>query len=153
MEQYSTATVNTESNLFELQIDHEISSHLSQTAKWAKFLAIVGFVFCGLITLVVVFAGSWVATISPLGGTMGAAGFMQVVLMLMMVGLYFFPCLFLFNFSNKMLLALRNNDQNSLITSFRQLKLCFKFVGILTIIFLSIYLVIFVFAGLIFAMR
>jgi amino acid transporter len=154
MEQYSQSTVSVheEQSLFELQVDHEVTSHLGQTAKWAKFLAIVGFVVCGFILLfiliVALFVGRMASTsISPLGGAMGSSGgFMQVFLLIAMVVLYFFPCLFLLNFSNKMLLAIRNNDQNNLISSFRNLKLVFKYIGIITLVVISIYLLIFLIA-------
>jgi hypothetical protein len=138
METYSQSTVSTEQNLFELQVDHETTGYLSETAKWAKFLSIVGFVMCGLIVVAALFAGT-IATLNPFAGTMGAGGFMQIVLLLAMAALYFFPCLFLFNFARKMQFALRNNDQINLNDSFRNLKSNFKFVGILTIVILSFY--------------
>jgi hypothetical protein len=138
MEQYSQATGSTEQNLFELQVDHETTSYLSEIAKWARFLSIVGFVMCGLLIVFALFAGT-MATLNPLGGTMGAGGFMQIVLLIAMVALYFFPCLYLFNFAKKMQLALRNNDQINLNDSFRNLKSNFKYVGILTIVILSFY--------------
>ena len=37
--------------LFSLQIDPLTKSHLWETARWAKFLSIVGFVLCGLILI------------------------------------------------------------------------------------------------------
>jgi hypothetical protein len=138
MEQYSQAPVSTEQHLFELQIDHETTSYLSEIAKWARFLSIVGFVMCGLFIVFALFAGT-MATLNPLGGTMGAGGFMQIILLLAMIALYFFPCLYLFNFAKKMQLALRNNDQINLNDSFRNLKSNFKYVGILTIVILSFY--------------
>jgi uncharacterized membrane protein len=148
MEQYvQTAPANTESNLFELQIDHEVSSHLRETAKWAKFLSIVGFVFIGILLVFVLFAGTMISSYSyssPIGAALGSGGFMQIVLLFAMLALYFFPCLFMFQFANKMLRALRNNDQYTLVASFRQLKLCYKYVGILTLIILSIYVLIIV---------
>jgi hypothetical protein len=158
MEQYATSTVVKDSNLFELQVDHEVSSHLSQTAKWAKFLSIVGFVFIGFMVVMVLFMGTMASSISPFGGSAmvaagGAGSVMQVVLLLAMVVLYFFPTLFLFNFSNKMLRALRTNDQVTLVASFRQLKLCFKYIGILTLVFISIYLLVIVGALVMAAVR
>jgi hypothetical protein len=147
MEQYvQTAPANTESNLFELQVDHEVTSHLRETAKWAKFLSIVGFVFIGILLVFVVIMGSvsYSYSLSPLAAAIPSGGFMQIVLLFAMVALYFFPCLFMFQFANKMLRALRNNDQYTLVASFRQLKLCYKYVGILTLIILSIYVLIIV---------
>jgi uncharacterized membrane protein (DUF485 family) len=59
--------------------------------------------------------------------------------------LYFFPCLFLFRFASKMKHALAANDQAQLNTSFQNLKSLFRFVGILTIIFLAFYAIAIVF--------
>jgi hypothetical protein len=93
---------------------------------------------CGLLIVFALIAGTF-ASLNPLGGTMGAGGFMQIVLLLGMVALYFFPCLYLFNFAKKMQLALRNNDQINLNDSLKNLKSNFKYVGILTIVMLSLY--------------
>lgn len=153
MEQYATATSSSDQNLFELQLDHEVSNHLSQTAKWAKFLSIVGFVGCGLMLVVILFFGYVASSFSssPLSYAFGSSGgFAQIFLLIAMAVLYFFPCWFMFNFSNRMLRALRNNDQTTLIASFRSLKLCFKYIGILTLVIISIYVLALLFA-LIFA--
>src|SRR5689334_20045253 len=106
MEQYSTvAAESTEQSLFELQVDHEVSSYLTQTAKWTKFLSIVGFVGIGLMLIGVIFMGTLLSNLSPLAGAgLAASGatVMPVVVLLGIVALYFYPTLCLFNFSNKM---------------------------------------------------
>jgi hypothetical protein len=61
--------------------------------------------------------------------------------------LYFFPCLYLFRFAQKMKQALNHSDQESLITSLGNLKACFRFMGILTIVVLGIYLLVIVIAA------
>jgi uncharacterized membrane protein YjgN (DUF898 family) len=140
-------------NLFELQIDASSQMYLKETAKWAKFLAILGFIFCGFIVIIGIFASSIFAAMgSRLAGaegslpaTMGKAmAFFYICIAL----LAFFPYLFLLRFSNHMLAALRSNDQQQLTSSFRNLKSCYKYVGIFTIIILAIYVLIFLFVGL-----
>lgn len=134
----------TNQNLFDLQIDHQSNNYLSEAAKWGKFLAIMGFIFCGLLVLVALFAGTLMASMmSGFGGAdTGSAGaavgggiitFVYIIFAL----IYFFPCLYLFNFSAKMQAALRSNQQELLNTSFRNLKSCFKFMGILMIVMLA----------------
>ena len=59
--------------------------------------------------------------------------------------LYFFPCLYLYNFSSKMQTAIRHNDQISLNKSFQSLKSLLKFWGILTIIMLCIWVLAIIF--------
>lgn len=136
-------------SLFELQIDQPVTNYLSETAKWGKFLAIMGFIGCGLLLLVGIFAGSLMASLSSIEG----AGMSSTFLMALYIGialLYFFPCLYLFNFASKMQKALRSNDQIQLTESFKNLKSCYKFMGILMIIILALYALIFI-GGIIFA--
>src|SRR5580658_6407924 len=133
-------------NLFELQIDAQSSSFLMQTAKWAKFLSIVGFIFCAFILLWGVFAGAFIGCLSGrtdfspnFGPAAGLGGAFTVMIGIIFALLYFFPCLYLFRFASRMMTALRSNDQNHLSSSFSNLKACYKFVGILTIIILSLF--------------
>lgn len=145
---------NTENSLFELQIDHNGSAFLKETAKWAKFLAIVGFVFCGLILLAAIFAGSMMASTLGRLGTFGASGGVMISVIYILLGLvYFFPCLYLYNFASKMQTALRNNDQEQLNVSLRNLKSCYRFCGILLIIILGLYALIFIFGMIAVAFR
>lgn len=131
-------------NLFDLQIDHQSNSFLSETAKWGKFLAIIGFIFCGLLIVIALFAGTFIASMmsgfggndtASAGAAMGGGIITFVYIILALV--YFFPCLYLFHFASKMQVALRSNQQDMLNISFRNLKSCFKFMGILMIIMLS----------------
>ena len=101
-----------EQHLFDLKIDRPVATNLSEAAKWGKFLGIMGFIFCGL----------------------------MVIVYILIAILYFFPCLYLYNFSAKMQRALQANDQGSLTDSFKNLKSCFKFLGIMTIVILTFYL-------------
>ena len=43
---------NNERSLFELSVDAQARSFLAETAKWGKFFAILGFIFCVIIVLV-----------------------------------------------------------------------------------------------------
>jgi hypothetical protein len=129
-----------ESNLFELQIDHNGSAFLKEAARWAKFLAILGFIFCGLYVLFALFAGSIFATAFRSFGSAGVAysgsGFISLFYIAFAI-LYFFPCLYFYNFAVKMQAALRENNQDQLNGSFKNLKSCYRFLGILTIIILG----------------
>ncbi|MDP4263104.1 MAG: DUF5362 family protein [Bacteroidota bacterium] len=141
---------NQDSSLFGLSIDPTSKNHLAEAAKWAKFLAIIGFIMCALIVIIGIFAGSIFATLTSTRynrfegetdvSTQGLETAMAVVYILIAV-LYFFPCLFLFQFATKMKAALFSNDQNTLNTSFQNLKKTFRYVGVLTIIVLAFYLI------------
>jgi hypothetical protein len=148
MEQYNQSASVPNENLFELQVDQQSIGYLSETARWAKFLSIVGFVVCGLMVIFSLFFSSIMSTISKIGSgndsfsasTMAIGNYAFSIVYIIIALLYFFPCLYLFNFSSKMQTALRNNDQLNLNAALGNLKSCFKFVGILTIVVLSFYL-------------
>lgn len=134
-------------NTFALQVDNGNIPYLTEAAKWGKFLSILGFIFCALIILMGLFAGTLMSGVLSQFETESATGLGAISTTVIMIYyilialLYFFPCLFLFNFSSKMQTAIRNNDQIYLNTSFRNLKSLFKFWGILTIILLCIFVI------------
>lgn len=117
--------------------------NLKEAGRWANFLAIVGFVMLGLMVLgaIAMFA---LGSILPLGSGMsaGAAG----VVYILMAALYFFPTYYLYQFSSKIKVGLKSTSQKDVDEAFQNLKSMFKFVGILMIIVLSIYVIIILFA-------
>jgi hypothetical protein len=131
----------TSSNLFDLQMDQQACSYLGEAARWARFLSILGFVMCGILALVGLFMGSFMS--KTFNGNLGNGYFFGgpfiTIIYLIIALLYFFPCLYLFHFGSKLRGALRNNDQEMLSGSFKNLKSCFKFFGILAIIALGFY--------------
>ena len=147
MEQQNTS-------LFGFSIDETSKVHLAEAAKWARFLAIIGFIVCSLVVIVGIFAGSIFSSFtrgygdefggaSRLGSGLGA---FMTILYIGIAILYFFPCLFLFRFANLMKVALSTNEQGTLNSSFQNLKKMFRYVGILTIVLLSIYAILFLLA-------
>lgn len=142
--------MDTNTNLFELQVDPSTQATLREASKWTKFLSIVGFIFCGFLVLIGIFAASLFATMGTQFGSPMPAGTASLVSGIYIIGalVYFFPCLFLFRFSTRIQVALRNNDQLLLNTALGNLKSYFKFMGILTIIMLSIWPLAFILGGL-----
>ena len=141
-------------SLFGLNIDGSSKNFLAEAARWGRFLAIMGFIICGLIII----AGIYMATnttemsraFSRFGGesTGNGLGAAMAIVYIIVAAIYFFPCLFLLRFSIYMKAALATDDQNTLTASFQNLKSMFKFVGIFTIIILSFYTLAFIFGGL-----
>lgn len=141
--------------LFSLSIDPVTKSYLNEISKWAKFLAILGMIMMAVMVIggvaLAVGMSAAMTDIDPeMGGTTGAfgsfgagaAGAFYIILAVLM----FFPLLYLLRFSNRMRAALHGNDQNSLNVGFQNLKAYFKFIGILTIIILALWIVGIVFA-------
>ena len=136
-------------NLFDLHLDQASINYLSEAARWCRFLAIIGFIYCGLMVICGIFFGTIMAMMIPaMGGTetmaysaMGS-GFVGIFIILFSL-ILFFPAYYLFSFSSKMRRAIHNNDQPVLAESLKNLKSFFKFYGILIIILLSVYILIF----------
>ena len=124
-----------------MMITEEIKSYILETAKWAKFLSIVGFVGIGLIVivgLVMLIVGSEMESF----GNTSATGLVIVIYFIIAV-LYFLPVYYLYNFAKHIRYGLRSEDQYSLTTGFENLKSHYKYVGIMMIIVLSLYVLIF----------
>lgn len=135
-------------NLFDLKIDQQAASYLSEAAKWARFLAILGFILCGLMALGSFFLGTIISeammTYTGNAGAFGGAAF--TIMYLGIALLLFFPTLYLYKFATKVKNAVRSNDQQALDISLKNLKSFFKFHGIVAIITLSFYVLALVFA-------
>ena len=127
---------NNNISLFELEVDHQSTIFLRETAKWAKFLAILGFVWCGIILLV----GLAVLSNSTSSYASGYTSWISILYLAIAV-VYFFPCIYALNFARKMKTALQNNDQEHLIASLRNLRSTFRYLGIMAIVGLTIVVV------------
>ena len=142
---------------YDLQLSPSSQSFLSETAKWGKFISIIGFIGCGFILIIAFFVPSIYSSLATMQGIpsqviAGSTIGITIVYILMSL-LLFFPSLFLYRFSTKMKLALSTVSQENFDESFKNLKSMFKFYGILTIVMLSIYALIFIFILIGLAMR
>jgi len=137
---------NQNQSLFGLTLDVQSKSFLAESARWGKFLAIVGLVVCILVVIVGIFLATQASEINNAFNQYGDRtefrnlGPLMAAVYIFIALIYFFPCLYLLRFSNYMKAALAAEDQERLMHSFKNLKSMFKFVGILTIIILSLYI-------------
>lgn len=134
---------------FELQLDSTAKDFLKEAAKWAYFLSIIGFIGIGFLALIAVFAGTLFSRFNSMPGMAaygGSFGTMIGVIYFLMAALYFFPVYYLFKFSSNAKKAFRDNDSQALTESIGYLKSHYKFFGILMIILLALYALMFVFA-------
>ena len=129
------------SSLFSLSIDPVTKAHLSETAKWARFLAIMGFILVLLFLGVGVYASiilsrfdsafSGSSRYRGMGYGFGAGMLVGYVIAALVA---FFPLLFMLRFANKMRRALNTDDQALLNSSFQNLKIYFRYIGIIAVI-------------------
>ena len=71
-------------------------------------------------------------------------------LYLIMAGIYFFPVYYLYQFASRIKFALREKDNEKLTSSLEYLKSHYKFMGVLALIMVSLYGVIFIIGSLTF---
>ncbi|MGV3541201.1 MAG: hypothetical protein ACO1OQ_15395 [Rufibacter sp.] len=127
-----------------------VEGYLHTTAKWGKFLAIVGFIGIALMLVMGFFFGSVISKFMTVSNPEAAAisGPMSMFMSgfyLLFALLYFFPVLYLYKFSSKMQDGLRAQSAALVEESFKNLKSLFKFLGVLTAVILGFYVLILVF--------
>lgn len=116
----------------------EIGKYLLEAAKWGKFLAILGYVLLGLCMLLVMFIMFGLLSISkPVG--VGLHSFILSVGYIFFAALYYIPITYLYRFSVQMKEAVTKNDEILYVSGFENLKSFFKFIGIFTVVILSLY--------------
>lgn len=130
-------------------LNEESTRFLKETAKWAYFLSILGFVGVGVMVLLTIYIGTIFSKLGMLGDQ--AAVFQSIGgsfisgIYLFVAVLYFFPIYYLFKFSTKLKIAFKTANNELLNESFIFLKSHYKFMGILALVFVVIYGLIFLF--------
>ena len=123
-------------NRNELVLEIQAEVFLREGRKWAKFLAIVGFIFIGIGALgsIGLFAASsMMSELTPV--PMGSVAIFYLII----IGIYFFPIYYLLKFADKAKEALDSRNTQTLTESMQYLKSHYKFLGIFTIVMLSLY--------------
>ena len=132
----------------DLQVSPLAQSYLTETAKWGKFLAIMGFILCGFMIVVAFFIPVFLTQLPPYYTmTSEFSSVMKVgmtIVYLLLALLFFFPCFYLYKFSVKMQAAIKGVSQENFDESLMNLKSMFKFYAIFTIIILSFYALAFI---------
>lgn len=126
-----------------LKINNSIRENLITAAKWARFLAIIGFIFTGLMG--VGSLGLLVSAMTSGFGPLFLVAFIYVFLTIAMI----FPALYLIRFANATEKGLNSGKQGEFDFGIQNLKSLFKFSGIYMIVFIVVYVIyIFVLAGI-----
>lgn len=127
----------------DLFINDASQQNLVTAAKWGKFLAIVGFIFCALTIISGVYIASGNSSLSTYTYNRDAATYAGILYIVCGV-VTIFPCVFLNKFSSKVQESFKASSQESLDNAFSNLKAMFKFYGIVTIVFLVFFALAFI---------
>jgi len=126
--------------LTELNLNAHSRSFLKEIAGWTYFLSIIGFIFVGLLVIIAVSANSIYNNMAQFSqeSPFDVGLFMTAVYVIVAL-IYFFPILSLFKFSKRLKSALKSKEDEELASALEILKSHYKFIGVFTIIVLSLY--------------
>ena len=133
---------NAITELEEITLTSGAKNFLRETAKWGKFLSILGFIALGLMLMGSFFIGAFYNTTPQADIMPFDLGIVVTLIYIVVALIYIFPIYYLYQFSAKMKEALISKDDAVLVTAFEMLKSHYKFIGVFTIITVSIYLLI-----------
>jgi hypothetical protein len=118
---------------------------LKETAKWAKFLSIMGFIGVGLMVIMGFSMSAIMSFVMPQSTGMSSEiptfvfSVVYPIVYLILGGIYIVPIYFLYKFSINMVKALTSSDTLLLTDAFGFLKSHYKYLGIMTIVITSVY--------------
>ncbi|WP_293871888.1 DUF5362 family protein [Flavobacterium sp.] len=125
---------------------------LRESAKWCLFLAIVGFIFIGLMIILGAFM-SVAMSAMPSNVAFGSAASTNSiiamksyfgVLYILFAVLYFFPVYYLYKYAAGIKKATESGNNDVLSDALVNLKSHHKFLGIMTIVMIVVYILAFV---------
>ncbi|MCB9045673.1 MAG: hypothetical protein H6550_06005 [Chitinophagales bacterium] len=132
-----------------LIVDETGRSHMLELGRWGRFMAIASFIMMGLMVLKGLFAMiSMVAWSEGFGLGGSFAGPSVFVMYLLMAGINFYPTYALYKYTSLIKRATMLEDQYMFNEAFRYLKNAFKYLGVLLIIIICLYALIFIVAGI-----
>jgi len=148
MENQSVLDTDVNSASSEMGLSTRTRGFLLEAAKWARILAILGFVMVGIMVLFALFAGTMFSTLSNVTDSPMPAfpGAMFSLIYIAVAALYFFPILYLYRFAKGIREAFKREDKPSLVYAFQNLKSHYKFIGILAMITIGFYALALIFA-------
>lgn len=134
---YVMSEIIIETTFSPLEINDRTRDILGRTVKWSKFIAVFCFVYCGLfiisgVTMCIV--GAFIGdSLADLDGLTPSTIMIMGVLYTAMSVVYFFPALYLYNFSEKLPRALAENDIEAVNAALEYHRRYYKFTGIFII--------------------
>jgi len=119
-----------------IRVSNDAKANFITIGKWVKFLGIMGFIsvgFLAILALIMIIGGS---SVSLGGEQMMLIGFLYLVI----AGVYIYPALYLARTSKHLSEAFNRDSQSSFELGVENMKSFFKFVGIFTIVVISLYI-------------
>ena len=125
----------------ELVLENKTILCLLETSRWANVLSIMGFIGLGLLLIFGLLVGTVMNNINTPVFSSFSSGLVSAFYLLL-AGIYFMPVLYLFRFASRMKFAIREMNQEALNDAFKNMKSLFRFLGMMTIAIVCVYVLI-----------
>lgn len=140
----------------EMKLNESAIAFLRESAKWSMFLAIIGFIGIAFMVIAGIFMGTIMSAVPAMGGGMNSSPFammpgLMAAFYIVIALLYFFPIYYLYKYAQDTKVALQSANSDLLATALGYLKSHHKFLGIMMIIIISLYILIALIAVVAFA--
>jgi ABC-type multidrug transport system permease subunit len=129
----------------ELKVDEETARNFKEGSGWAQFLAILGLVMMGFGIIVLLVS---VVGLAALDRRSSSMVILPLVFSIIMFGLFFFPMFYLLQYALKVRRAISTYNQEEFTKAIGQLKSHYKFMGIVAIIIIALYVLMFIIIGI-----
>ena len=121
--------------LLNLNVDHDAGNLLKETARWTRFIAIVGIIGVAIILLVLALAGTYITTLysQMFPGIKGFAGAI-IFAAFVVVAILGFMVFLLYRFSSLIKKGIETQDQGIFNNGLNSLKIYFIISGVFAIL-------------------
>jgi hypothetical protein len=130
-----------------IEFDQQTLNSLNTTRKWAMFLAIIGFIFVGILIIFGIITGAFISVFNTGDKAIGTTDLLIVILFLLIAIAYFLHVLFLFRFSKHTAKVVQTLDKNEFSKTIKNLKFSLAFLGALIIFALLLYIGLLIVSG------
>jgi hypothetical protein len=122
-----------------MELDRQALRSLYEAGGWATFLAILGFIMMGFLVLAGIFIGAVFSNL-PTENQLPFSSGILTAFYFVIAAVYFFPIYYLFKFASLARNGIQQRDSSQVSGALHYLKSHYKFVGILTIVGIALYI-------------
>ncbi|PTX62630.1 hypothetical protein C8N46_10225 [Kordia periserrulae] len=112
---------------FELRLNESSKKFLREASKWAFVFSIIGFVFCGIMLFIGIFALMFFKEAKTVFSSFSEfPPYVYAIFYIIIAIVSFFPARYVYNFSRRIKTAIAEKNTTDLTIAFSKIKLYFK---------------------------
>ncbi|HOE05035.1 MAG TPA: hypothetical protein PLZ52_07445 [Bacteroidales bacterium] len=131
-------TGNIESGPQPIELNSEVKDCLYESAKWSNFLSVIFFAILGILVL----ASAITIVIASMKYSISnneAEPFVLAMMYIGFSGIYYFPVVFMYRFSKNVIQGIEENNQEIFYLGLKNLRSHFRFLGVLSMVAISLF--------------